>query len=393
MILTTSPLNIMDAIKLSEKLIACPSITPVDEGALDVLQEALEQLEFKCERFIFEQEGYEKVDNLYARYGDQSPNICFAGHTDVVPPGNEGDWQFGPFVPKIADGKLYGRGASDMKCAIACFVEAAAYIIENKDFKGSISFLITGDEEGVSVNGTKKLLKAIYDKGEKIDACIVGEPTSVEEIGDMVKIGRRGSITFNLQIKGTQGHVAYAFLAKNPISYLTNILYALNSHNLDNGTKYFPPSNLEIVNLHVGNSADNVIPGSAQAVFNIRFNDLHSSDSLVKWINSICHSVCGSEQIEYSLNYRASAEPFITEPGKLSEIVSSAIKDVTGLTTELSTTGGTSDARFIKDYCSVIELGMLNKTAHKVDEHVAVDDIKTLTEIYKKVLEQFFINE
>ncbi len=380
----------IDPLELSKKLIACPSVTPLDEGVLGVLEKALTAMGFKCTRLKFDEPGYDSVENLYARLGTNSPNFCFAGHTDVVPPGNIEMWTSHPFKPEVRDDILYGRGTSDMKCAIACFAAAVDKFIKNNTLNGSISFLITNDEEGIAINGTKKALQQLEKQKEKIDACIVGEPTNVENLGDTVKIGRRGSITFKLAVWGKQGHVAYPHLADNPISRMTKILHALDSHELDKGTEFFQPSNLEIVSVDVGNPADNVIPAMATAVFNIRFNDSHKSATLVKWIEGICESICETGDAKYKLEHRVSGESFITKPGKLSELVSEAIKEVTGIKPELSTSGGTSDARFIKDYCPVVEFGVLNKTAHKVDENTSISDIYKLTDVYYKVLEKFF---
>lgn len=381
----------IDPIELSKELLSCPSITPNDHGALDVVQKALDGLGFKCQRMIFEEEGYAAVDNLYARFGDQSPNFCFAGHTDVVPTGPLDDWKTDPFKPEIIDGVLYGRGVVDMKCAIACFISAVSqYLDENGKPKGSFSFLITGDEEGIAVNGTKKVLEKLKSQNEKLDACLVGEPTSVNNVGDVIKIGRRGSVTFELIVMGKQGHVAYPDLADNPIRRLNSILHALSSHSLDEGNEYFQKSNLEIVNIEVGNTADNVIPARAKAVFNIRFNDKHKSSTLIKWIESICDSMCETGDATYDLKHRITGESFITKPGKLSDMAKNACKVVAGINADLNTAGGTSDARFIKDLCPVIELGLRNATAHKIDENAPVEDIRKLTDIYLHVLKEYF---
>jgi succinyl-diaminopimelate desuccinylase len=283
---------IIDALELSKKLIECPSVTPKDEGALDVLQKSLEQLGFNCQRMPFSEDGYEDTDNLYARLGEASPNVCFAGHTDVVPPGDLNDWTFHPFEPVVKDGILYGRGAVDMKCAIACFVSAVSEYIKNNSPKMSISLLITGDEEGVSVNGTKKMLKQIEQQDEKIDFCVVGEPTNPDKLGEMIKIGRRGSVGFDLRVWGKQGHVAYPHLADNPVTRMIKILHVLDENILDDGTEFFQPSNLEITTVDVENHATNVIPAMARAKFNIRFNDSHKSQTLIKWIEGVCESLC-----------------------------------------------------------------------------------------------------
>ncbi len=381
----------INSLNLAKLLMEKPSITPDDCGALDCLQEALESLGFKCERKIFSEEGTADVDNLYARLGSEAPNICFAGHTDVVPPGNLKDWTSPPFEPEVRDGMLYGRGAVDMKASIACFVGAVSdYLQVNGRPKGSISFLITGDEEDVAINGTRKMLTYLEEKGEKLDACIVGEPTNPNELGDMIKIGRRGSVNFVLTVHGVQGHVAYPQLAFNPIPHAVNVLSEISAHNLDDGTEFFDPSNLEITSIDVGNKADNVIPASVRIMFNIRFNDKHQSKTLIKWIEGVCDSITETTAAKYELKHRVSGESFITQPGPLSDIVSEAVKEVTDKTPELSTTGGTSDARFIKDYCPVVECGLINQTAHKVNECAKVADIENLTKIYSKVLEKFF---
>lgn len=383
---------VIDPLKLSQELIKCRSVTPNDDGVMAVLINALEPLGFKCEVVTFTEEGSEPVKNLYARYGAAGENFCFAGHVDVVPAGDEASWQSPPFVPEVRDGMLYGRGASDMKCAIASFVSAAEkYIAKNSNQKNfSLSLLITGDEEAVSINGTKKMLAHLASRKEKIDACIVGEPTNPGVLGGMVKIGRRGSVTFKVMMWGKQGHVAYPHLADNPVKRLNKILYHLSTHQLDSGNEFFQPSNLEIVSFDVNNQADNVIPQMATARFNIRFNNLHSSQTLIKWVEGICTSLCEDGEAKFEIITHISGEAFITEPGKLSQIVSDAIHKITSITPELSTTGGTSDARFIKDYCPVVEFGLCNKTAHKVDECAIVGEIYRLTEIYEAVLDGFF---
>ncbi len=377
-----------DPVSLSQALIRCPSITPVDAGALDVLQGFLEEHGFVCHRKVFEEPGTEPVDNLYARYGDGSPNLCFAGHTDVVPPGDEELWEHPPFAATIMDDKLFGRGTSDMKCAVACFAVAAArYIDQYKDsLPGSISLLITGDEEGVSINGTRKMLEWIAVEGETLDACLVGEPTNPYKLGEMAKIGRRGSMNLSLRVKGVQGHSAYPHMADNPIPHLVTMLKSLNDEPLDNGTEHFQPSTLTITTVDVGNPATNVIPAEASAHINIRFNDAHTSASVEKLVRDRLDR----EGAAYELAVKVSGESFLSPPGILSDAISSAVEQVTGQTPELSTTGGTSDARFIKDYCTVAEFGMISDTAHKTDEHVLVSDIHALTEIYEIVIGEYF---
>lgn len=377
----------VDAVKLTQDLIRCPSVTPVDGGALNVLQAALESLGFVCTRLPFSEDGTETIDNLYARLGTAAPNFCFAGHTDVVPVGNIDQWRQDPFAGTMKDGAIYGRGASDMKGAIAAFVSAVSGFIENKgDFDGSISFLITGDEEGLAVNGTVKMLDWLEKNDEKLDYCLVGEPTNPEKIGDMAKIGRRGSLNAKLTVRGRQGHVAYPDLADNPIPRLVKMLDKLLSRKLDEGNAYFQPSNLEIVSIDVENKASNVIPAQAEANFNIRFNDEQTDQDLQDWIRSVCAGVGG----DYVLDMKASGDAFLTAPGILSTLIADAVRQVTGRTVELSTSGGTSDARFIKNHCSVSEFGLVNKTMHKVDECVSLDELEQLTKIYGEILRAFF---
>ncbi len=385
-------MNEIDAVDLSQALLRCPSITPIDAGALDILQTALNDLGFKCYRLPFSEAGTPDVDNLFARIGTNSPNFCFAGHTDVVPIGNRNDWSKDPFGGQIYKGAVHGRGASDMKCAIACFTAAASRFIgrHGKNFRGSISFLITGDEEGPAINGTKKMLDWLVKQDHTLDVCLVGEPTNVEVLGDTLKIGRRGSMNGNLIVHGTQGHVAYPHLANNPVPVILKMLSAINSEVLDIGSEHFPPSNLEITTVDVGNGATNVIPTKAQARFNIRFNDLHSGASLEQHISKIIQAVATENEAAYSLDFSISGESFLSPPGRLSQIVQQATKNVTGQMPELSTSGGTSDARFIKDFCPVAEFGMINATAHKVNENAYINDINALTDVYNAVLESFF---
>ena len=381
-----------DVIDLSEALIRCPSVTPTEGGALDLLQARLEALGFTCHRLPFSQDGTPDVDNLYARLGTEGPNFCFAGHTDVVPPGDAAGWASDPFKPEIRDGRLYGRGAADMKCAIAAMVAGTdAFLTSNGYPKGSISFLITGDEEGPAINGTPKMLGWLVDQGEKIDACLVGEPTNVTTLGDMVKIGRRGSLNCTITVTGTQGHVAYPHLADNPVPKLLKMLSALNDDPLDHGNDHFPATNLEITTVDVGNTTTNLIPAQATARINIRFNDMHSGASLTKLIEERCAAVmAGETQGSYDLDISVSGESFLTPPGLLSDVVAGAVKAVTGQDPELSTTGGTSDARFIKDHCPVVEFGLTNETAHKMNENALVTEIRDLARIYQEVLKRFF---
>ena len=361
-----------DALALTKKLIEFPSVTPDEAGCLGYIEQLL-----KAEGFITERMKFAEVDNLYAIRG-KGKNICFAGHIDVVPPGDLVKWTSNPFKPEIREGKLYGRGASDMKAAVAASILAAI----NHKGQGAVSLLLTADEEGPGINGTLKVLEVLAARGDKIDACIVGEPTSVNKLGDMAKIGRRGSMNCKITVNGKQGHAAYPHLADNPVKKLINILYKLQNHVLDEGNKYFQPSNLEVVTFDVGNPASNVIPNKASALFNIRFNDTQNSESLKRWIES--------EAGDAELLFHVSGESFITKPGKLSEIVKSSVLEVTGLEPELSTTGGTSDARFISKYAEVVEFGLRNATAHQVDEHVEADDVNKLAEIYGRIVQKYF---
>ncbi|MCE9508029.1 MAG: succinyl-diaminopimelate desuccinylase [Alphaproteobacteria bacterium] len=375
-----------DPVALLQELIRCKSVTPEEGGALNYLEKLLAAHGFTCHRLKFSDQDTPDVDNLYARRGTAAPHLCFAGHTDVVPVGDAAAWRHAPFGGEIADGHVFGRGACDMKGSIAAFVAAALEFLKQHQPAGSLSFLLTGDEEGPAINGTRKVLEWLAARGEKIDFCIVGEPTSRETLGDMVKIGRRGTLTGKIAVQGVQGHVAYPHLADNPIPKLLTLLKTLDDMELDKGTAHFQPSNLEIVNIDIGNSADNVIPAAARATFNVRFNDQYSGASLEKKLRAALDSV----GIPYQLKVKAGGESFYTPPGKYSELLQSAIKKVAGLTAELSTTGGTSDARFIKQYCPVIEFGIVGKTAHKTDECVAVKDVAALTEIYREILKAYY---
>jgi succinyl-diaminopimelate desuccinylase len=377
----------IDPVEFARTLIRCPSVTPTEGGALQALQRTLERLGFRCHRLPFSQAGTPDVDNLYARFGTAAPNFCFAGHTDVVPTGDLKAWSVDPFAADIVDGVLFGRGASDMKSAIAAFVTAAQrFIAERRSDFGSISLLITADEEGPAINGTKKVVDWLDAKGEVLNACVVGEPTNPKRLGDMIKIGRRGSLNGVLTVLGAQGHVAYPHLADNPIPRLVRMLGRLTEAELDTGSPWFQPSNLEVTSVDVGNPTTNVIPAKAVARFNIRFNDRHSSSTLIPWLRRHFDAVGGA----YELDMLVSGESFVTEPGALSALVQAAVRDVTGRTPELSTTGGTSDARFIRRLCPVVEFGMVGETMHKVDERAKVDDIRALAEIYRAVLNGFF---
>jgi len=378
----------LDPVAFTADLIRCPSITPFEGGALDLLQRTLEGMSFICHRLPFSDVDTPDVDNLYARYGTAAPNFCFAGHTDVVPTGPVDEWSADPFLAEIKDGVLIGRGAADMKGAIAAFASAAQNFIDNGTFEGSISFLITGDEEGPAINGTKKMLDWLDEADEKLDICVVGEPTNPNKLGEMAKIGRRGSMNMILTVKGTQGHVAYPHLADNAAHRLVRMLDALTSASLDEGNEHFQASSLQITSIDIGNPTENVIPGEAEARFNIRFNDMHTSDSLAQWIRGKLASASGGT--EYDLKIRVSGESFVFQPGELSGLISDACEKVVGRRPELSTTGGTSDARFIKNHCPVAEFGLISQTMHKVDERTRIDDINKLSDIYLEMLEAYF---
>jgi len=373
-------------LKLAKELIRRPSITPKDAGAINLLAKNLRNLGFKCQTINFK-----NVKNLYAKLGKSSPNFCYAGHTDVVPPGNLNDWSINPFKPAVKNKKLIGRGANDMKASIACFVAAISkFKIKNKKFKGSISLLITGDEEGVAINGTKKVVKYLKRKGEKINFCLVGEPTNPNKLGEMIKIGRRGSITGRLSVIGTQGHVAYPHRANNPSNTIIKILKQIKEMKLDKGTKNFQPSNLEVTKINIDNDADNVIPGSAQAVFNIRFNNKHSSASLKRKLNTIFKSITKKSGCKFNIRYQVSGEAFLTKPNKTTYMIQNIIKKITKIKPKLSTAGGTSDARFIRKIAPCLEFGLVGKTMHKIDESVPLSDLKKLTNIYQNILENYF---
>ena len=380
----------LDVIKLTSKLISCKSVTPNEGGALDYLQEILQNLGFKCTRMVFLDTDTPNVDNLYARLGTAMPNLCFAGHTDVVPVGDMATWSHDPFGAVEKDGLIYGRGAVDMKGGIAAWVAALAkYIDQSGNPNGSLSLLITGDEEGPSINGTRKMLLRLVEMGEKLSHVITGEPTNPDYMGQMMKIGRRGSVNFNLMINGTQGHVGYPHLADNPIHRLSRICSALCDLKIDAGSEHFQPSSLSITSIDVGNATENIIPATAVAKFNIRFNDLHTSMDIEKIIIDVINSA-GSDDLSFTLSKRVSGESFLTKPGLLSDIVGRAVKDETGETCQLSTTGGTSDSRFIKDYCPVLDFGLVGKSMHKIDEHVAIDDLHSLVNIYHNIIKYYY---
>jgi len=378
----------LDPVELTRALIRRPSVTPKDEGALGVLEDVLKPLGFACHRLLFSEPGTPDIDNLYARWGTGGPHFCFAGHMDVVPVGDLKGWTVDPFGGEIVDGQVYGRGATDMKGAVAAFTAAAQAFLDKrgKDFKGSISLLITGDEEGPAINGTAKMLKWVAARGETIDACVVGEPSNETAMGDMIKIGRRGSVNYSLTVTGMQGHVAYPHLADNPNHRLVKMLAALTESELDKGNDWFQQSSLQVTTIDVGNPAHNVIPAIARAGFNIRFNDQHKSETLTQWVRERLDSVGG----RYDLQVYVSGESFLTKPGSLSDLVSTAAASVTGRNARLSTTGGTSDARFICNYAPVVEFGLISRTMHKVDERASVADIRSLTTIYGNILDRFF---
>ncbi|MCK0069192.1 succinyl-diaminopimelate desuccinylase [Kordiimonas laminariae] len=375
---------IVDALELSQALIRHESVTPDKGDALDTLAYHLEKMGFACHKMVFEEEGTDPVPNLYARLGTSSPNFCFAGHTDVVPVGAANRWSVDPFAAEVKDGQLWGRGASDMKAAIASFVSAVSRFLDknNGEFRGSLSLLITGDEEGPAVNGTTKVLDWMEERGEKIDLCLVGEPTNPQELGQMIKVGRRGSLHGMITVDGTQGHVAYPNVAHNPIPDMVKVLAELNKEPLDAGNERFQPSNLEIVNVHVGNESHNVIPAEAHARFNVRFNNEFTPESLQEeLIRRMDRAGVG-----YKIDWWLSGDSFLTPECSLSTAVADAAEKHTGRRPELSTTGGTSDARFIKNMCPVVEFGLVGATMHKIDEHVAVSDIETITDIYEDVI-------
>lgn len=378
----------IDPIQLTQDLIRCPSVTPAEGGALDLLQVVLEGLGFTCHRLKFSDADTPDIDNLYARLGGEGPNLCFAGHTDVVPPGPADRWSSNPFAGEIRDGEVWGRGAADMKGAIACWVAAVARRLEKGPVAGSVSLLITGDEEGPAINGTIKMLHWLADKGETLDACITGEPTNPARLGEMMKIGRRGSLNGTLTVQGTQGHVAYPHLADNAAHRLVAMLDALVSEPLDEGSEHFQPSVLQVTGIESGMEATNVIPGAALAAFNVRFNDLHTSASLTELLRQRLDAAAGGAK--YDLDIKVSGESFYTPPGPLSDLVAGAVEKVLGIRPELSTTGGTSDSRFIKDYCPVLDFGLVGQTMHKVDERVALADIEGLTAIYEAILDGYF---
>lgn len=385
-----------DALSIARDLIRCPSVTPADAGALGVLETALTAAGFICHRVTFSEEGTADVDNLYARIGNEGPHLTFAGHTDVVPPGDESAWSVGAFSGEVKDGFLHGRGAVDMKGGIACSVAAVLeHLAANggmprADGKGSISFLITGDEEDVSVNGTIKLLKWAAERGEKFDHCVLGEPSNVETLGDTIKVGRRGSQSGTLVVEGVQGHVAYPHRASNPVPDISRLIVAISDEPLDHGSAQFQASNLEFTSVDVGNKASNVIPGEARAKFNIRYNDNHTQASLRELVESRLAKACGNRIRARIVWEPSNSNVFVTKPGPFTDLAVAAIEEVTGRKPELSTSGGTSDARFISSYCPVIEFGLVGQTMHQVDERVPVADLEKLTKVYRGILTRYF---
>ena len=381
----------INELQLAKELIRFPSITPIDAGVMGFLEKKLKKLGFKTKILEFKEKNTKPVKNLYARFGTKGPNFCYAGHLDVVPAGNLKDWTVNPFKPEVKKGYLIGRGANDMKSSIAAFVSAVRNFIANKrKFNGSISLLITGDEEGAAINGTKKVVDYLKKKKEKIDFCLVGEPTNPNKLGEMIKIGRRGSMTGRLAIIGIQGHVAYPQRANNPSTALVQILKELKEIKFDKGTKDFQPTNLEITKINIDNSADNVIPGLANAKFNIRFNNKHSSSSIKKKINKIIKKISNKNKLKYKINYSVSGEAFLTKPNNTTFMIRDIIKKITKIKPQLSTTGGTSDARFIRKIAPCLEFGLVGKTMHKVDETVSLSDLKKLTLIYSNILQNYF---
>ena len=378
-------------IQLAKELIKFPTVTPVDAGIMKFLEKKLTSIGFKTKILEFKDRNSKPVKNIYARIGTKSPNFCYAGHVDVVPPGNIKNWSSHPFKPTIKNGRLIGRGSSDMKTSVASFIAAVnQFVNKKKKFNGSISLLITGDEEGVAINGTKKVVEYLIKKKEKINFCLVGEPTNPSQMGEMIKIGRRGSITGYLKIFGKMGHVAYNHKAINPSTCIIDILKSLKKIKLDSGSKNFQASNLEITKISINNDADNVIPGDAKATFNIRFNDKHNSTSLKKKLNFLIKKICKKYKCKFKIEYMISGESFITKPNKITFMIKKIIKKNTGVNTKLSTSGGTSDARFIRKISPCLEFGMVGASMHQVDENIKIKDLKTLTKIHTEILDQFF---
>tara|TARA_Y100001970_G_scaffold21492_1_gene24485 strand:+ start:362 stop:1519 length:1158 start_codon:yes stop_codon:yes gene_type:complete len=381
----------INELQLAKELMRFPSVTPKDAGVMKFLEKKLKKLGFKTKILEFREKGFKPVKNLYARLGTKGFNFCYAGHLDVVPPGNIKDWTINPFRPSIKKGNLIGRGANDMKSSIAAFVSAVStFLSQNKKFNGSISLLITGDEEGDAVNGTKKVVEYLKKRKEKINFCLVGEPTNPNKLGEMIKIGRRGSLTGRLTIFGLQGHVAYPNRANNPSTIIVKILKELKDIKFDKGTKDFQPTNLEVTKININNSADNVIPAIAEATFNIRFNNKHSSISIKRRLNKIFVKINKKNKSKFKIDYRVSGEAFLTKPNKTTFMIQNIIKKITKIKPKLSTTGGTSDLRFIRKISPGLEFGLVGKTMHKIDEAVSLKDLKNLTKIYSNILQNYF---
>ena len=381
----------INELQLAKELMKFPSITPRDAGVMKFLEKKLKKMGFKTKILNFKEKNFQPVKNLYARLGSKGPNFCFAGHLDVVPPGNIKDWTVNPFRPSIKKGHLIGRGANDMKGSVAAFVSAVSiFLNNNKSFNGSISLLITGDEEGDAVNGTKKVVDYLKKKKEKINFCLVGEPTNPNKLGEMIKIGRRGSLTGKIEIIGMQGHVAYPHRANNPSTIIVKVLNELKNIKFDKGAKNFQPTNLEITKINIDNKADNVIPRVANATFNIRFNNKHSSGSIKKRINKILSKINKKNKSKFKIDYRVSGEAFLTKQNATTNMIQNVIKKITKVRPKLSTTGGTSDARFLKNISPCLEFGLVGKTMHKIDEAVSLKDLKKLTKIYANILDNYF---
>ena len=384
-------MKIINELQLSKDLIRFPSVTPRDAGAIRFLSKKLKKLGFNCKILEFKDKKSKPIKNLYARIGKKRPNLCYAGHTDVVPPGNIRDWSINPFKPLVKKNYLIGRGANDMKSSIACFTAAVSKFLQKKrSFNGSISFLITGDEEGYAINGTKKVVEYLRKKKERIDFCIVGEPTNPKRLGEMIKIGRRGSLSGKIEITGTQGHIAYPHLSNNPINTMVAICKKLKENKLDKGNKNFQPSNLEFTSINVENKAHNVIPARVIAQFNIRYNNLHTSSSLKRRVNLIVKRITKKSKCNFKIDYMVNGDAFLTKPEKTVFMTKKIIKKITKINPKLSTTGGTSDARFIRKISPCLEFGLVNKTMHRVDECVSLTDLRKLTKIYNHILIEYF---
>ena len=381
----------INELQLAKELMKFPSITPRDAGVMKFLDKKLKKMGFKTKILNFKEKNFQPVKNLYARLGSKEPNFCFAGHLDVVPPGDIKDWTVNPFRPSVKKGHLIGRGANDMKGSVAAFVSAVSiFLNNNKSFNGSISLLITGDEEGDAVNGTKKVVDYLKKKKEKINFCLVGEPTNPNKLGEMIKIGRRGSLTGKIEIIGMQGHVAYPHRANNPSTIIVKVLNELKNIKFDKGAKNFQPTNLEITKINIDNKADNVIPRVANATFNIRFNNKHSSGSIKKRINKILSKISTKNKSKFKIDYRVSGEAFLIKQNATTNMIQNVVKKITKIKPKLSTTGGTSDARFLKNISPCLEFGLVGKTMHKVDEAVSLNDLKKLTKIYANILNNYF---